>query len=185
MERDGRQTLEDFRDKLGTDELLRVCGRTVAFVLAPNSRAAGAIEDAARAARDSQMPAVFIMADLSCADEALAAMRHLQRKGRTMMQASEFDFAAAYGEGACAGCHLEELPLNMLDVMRVLAESVLDVYEAVLVVDATQAPPTVEELYGLCAQLRKGVQGDEVFLQRDAAPSAYTIGRARLDDLAG
>lgn len=175
------QQATDFRDKLGEEELLRVCGRTIAFILAPNGQAAGSIEAAARAARDSQLPAVFIMADLACADEAVAAMRHLQRKGRTMLQASEFDFAAVYGEGACAGCHLDELPLNMLDVMRVLAESVLDVYEAILVVDATQAVPTVEEVYGLCSRLRKGAEGDEVFLECDATPSAYVIGRGRLD----
>lgn len=182
MNHENRQAA-DFRDRLGEEELLRVCGRTIAFVLAPNGQAADAIETAARAARDSQMPAVFIMADLSCADQAVTAMRHLQRKGRTMLQASEFDFAAVYGEGACTGCHLEELPLNMLEVMRVLAESVLDVYEAILVVDATQTPPTVEEAYGLCSRLRKGDEGDEVFLERDATSSAYVIARNRLDAL--
>ena len=166
------------------EDLQQACGHTIALVLAPNAEAKDNLEEVARVARDTRAPAIFVMADMSCADEAISAVRSLQRKGRTMMQAAEFDFSTAYGDDTeNADFHLEELPRNMMEVMRVLSESVLDVYESILIIDASQSVPTVEELYNLCFRLRMGLASGEVFVHQDATPSPYAISRVYLDEL--
>lgn len=164
------------------DEYARMCGRTIVFVFAPNEAARGGIEPAVASARAMQAPAIFVLADLSCADQAVEAVRRLQRKGRTMIQATEMDFATIYGDAIdSAGAHLEELPRNLLEVMRALSESVLDVYESVLVVDASQPIPAAQELYALCERLRGKDAPAEAYIHDVAEPSPYAISRSYLD----
>lgn len=160
----------------------RVCGRTIAFVFAASAAAGPNIEAVTVAARDAGAPAIFIMADLVCANEAVDAVRRTQRKGRPMIQGSEMDFADLYGAIVGMDGHLEELPRNLLEVMKALSESVLDVYESVFVIDASKPAPSPEQLYGLALALREQSL-EEAFICDAAEPSPYAISRTYLDNL--
>lgn len=167
------------------DQLQRAFGRTIVFVLAPNRYAKENLEAAAQAARHTQAPGIFIMADMSCADEAVSVVRRLQRKGRVMMQAAEFDFSIAYGDNTQGrDFHLEELPLNMLKVMGALSQSVLDIYESILVIDATKPAPLVDDLYALQLRLpsEPPLEG-QAALGNQADPTPLAISRQKLDQL--
>lgn len=168
------------------DELVRFCGRTIAFILAPNAQAKGALAPAVRDAVAAKVPAVFVMADMTCADEAVEAVRTVHRKGGTLVQAAEFDFSTAYGNSTDeVGFHLEELPLNMVQILRALAASTLDVYEAILIIDASQGAPSPAQIYGLCARLHGGIDSGQVYAEQDADPSAYVLSREALEALEG
>lgn len=167
------------------EDLIGACGHVIAFVVAPNKSARAGIVDAVRDVRDARTPAIFILADLSCADEAVEAVRTLQRKSNVMLQASELDFEAVCDTNAC-GLRLEELPRNLLEVLQVLAESVLDVYEAILVVDATQPSLTTQGIYHLCRHWQEQHTPCEFPVAdtvESVGPAAVILSRIHLEEL--
>lgn len=127
------------------------CERSISFVFAPNASCGSNLYECGAALCAARMAAVFIMADASIADEAVNAMRQLGRKGRgPLVQAAEFDFSTAYGiDTSSADFHAEQLPDGLLLVMRSLAESMLDVYEHIVIADATLPAPSQEDVWAL------------------------------------
>lgn len=127
------------------------CERTIAFVFAPNEDSGHNLLEVGAALCASGMAAVFLMADTSAAEDAVSAMRQLGRKGRgPLVQAAEFDFSVAYGiDASSVDFQADGLPESLLLVMRSLAESMLDVYEHVVVADASLPAPSREDVVAL------------------------------------
>lgn len=157
------------------DQISRKCARTIAFVFAPNQQSAQNLYETTSLLRDEHMAAIFLMADASVAQEAVEVMRKMGRKGRgSLIQAAEFDFSTVYGDDTKQSqFHMEELPVDLLHVMKALSESVLDVYEYVIVTDASQELFSQQEIEELYAQENPG----------DFLHTPYLLPRAYLDSL--
>ena len=148
------------------EEKLAACGRTIAFVKAFGSdRSFGKDELAAaiEAARHARMAAVFALADAAHTADALEAMRTVGRRGRTFVQAVEYDEAAAVGLTRDAGdLELFNLPFGLLETVRAIADSVMDDYDAVVIMDAAQAKVTADHLHELCLDAREHPEAEAV-----------------------
>ncbi|MBQ9043517.1 MAG: hypothetical protein IJ111_11985, partial [Eggerthellaceae bacterium] len=147
------------RPKRSAEEKQEVCGRTIAFVLAFGKNADGSDPDvlaAIEAAKHARAAAAIVLATSEVANVAMEAARNVGRKGNTLVQAMEYDPAAAIPMTREAGnFELIGLPYGLLVTLRAVADSLLDDYDAVLVMDAAQDRITSDHLYELCADARE------------------------------
>lgn len=138
------------------DDMRRMCGRSIAFVLALGHEP-GDIGQAIFTARKSRVAAAYVFAKPAFAPQALEEVRLSGKKGETMVQAVELDPAAVI-ELTRQGGDFElfsQLPYGLLETMRVLAETSLDDYDNVIVLDAMQDRITPDHVYELVADARE------------------------------
>ena len=134
------------------------CGRVIAFVLALGTEA-GDIGGAILAARQARVAGVFVLARPEFAEAAVEAVRTSGRKGQTMVQAVEYDPPA----GGAAELELPgRLSPELLETMRVISESALDDYDAVLVADAAECSIAEGDIRGLCLAASEQPDADAV-----------------------
>lgn len=140
------------RENRSREEMQALCGRTVAFIMALTEQAdIPAINAAVNAARYAQMAAAIVLASPACAPAALEATRRGAPRRQTLIQAVEYDPAAAIPLTRDAGdFELFNLPYGLLETTRVITDSLLDDYEAVVIMDAAQDKITADHLYELC-----------------------------------
>ena len=142
------------RPERSPEQMQAVCGRTISIVMAYGANPNRGIEGIATAiatARRAQLAGVFVLAGPEHVDAALEAVRTCGRKGRTLVQAIEYDPAAGIELTRGAGdFELFNLPFGLLETARVIADSVLDTYESVLIMDAAQTSVTADHLYEIC-----------------------------------
>ncbi len=161
MAREDHQPTEQApaRPERTPEEMQAVCGRTIAFIMALGKDADGndpAIVTAIQAAKRARMAAAIVLAASACAEAAVEATRNAGKKGNTLVQAMEYDSAAAVPLTREAGdFELINLPYGLLMTARAVAESLLDDYDAVLVMDAAQSRITADHVYELCFDARE------------------------------
>ena len=200
MAREDHQPVEGAlkRPDRTSDEMKAVCGRTIAFVMALEKNPDGSDPDIAAAitaARRARMAAAIVLAGPACIEVAAEATRNAGKKGNTLVQAMEYDSAAAVPLTREAGdFELIGLPYGLLVTTRAVADSLLDEYDAVVVMDAAQDRITADHLYELCLDACKQPEAEAVaswiqwlrrtpcwvsraFLDRLAAGDAKLIGR--------
>ncbi len=168
MAREDHQPVEAApeRPKRSAEEKQEACGRTIAFVLALSKNADGSDPDVAaaiEAAKHARLAAAIVLATPEVARAAMEATRNVGRKGNTLVQAMEYDPAAAIPMTRDAGdFELIDLPYGLLVTMRAVADSLLDEYEAVIVMDAAQGRITSDHLYELCLDAREHPEAEVV-----------------------
>lgn len=156
MKREDHQpTLEPVKRPARSGEEMRdACGRAIAVVTAlgpSSSRSADDISTAIAAARNAQVAAAFVLASATRAQDAAEAVRTSGKRGRTLIEAIEYDPAAAIELTRDAGdFELINLPFGLIETARIIAESSLDGYESVILMDAAQNHVTADHLYELC-----------------------------------
>lgn len=191
MAREDHQPFEGAveRPQRSGEEKQEVCGRTIAFVLAFGKNADGSDPDvlaAIEAAKHARAAAAVVLAAPSMAETAAEAMRNVGRKGNTLVQAMEYDPTAAVPLTREAGnFELVGLPFGLLVTLRAVAESLLDDYEAVVVLDASQDRITSDHLFELCfdARAHAGTEAAASWIQWARRMPCW-IGRAFLERLA-
>ena len=141
------------------DEMRKVCGRTIAFILALGKNADGGIPDivcALTQAKQARVAAAIVLAAPALADVAIEATRNAGRKGNTLVQALEYDPEAAIPLTREAGdFELMGLPYGLLATVHAVAEGLHDDYNAVLVMDAAHDRITADHVYELCFDARE------------------------------
>lgn len=168
MAREDHQPVEVVpeRPRRSTEEKQAVCGRTIAFVLALGKTADGGDPDVAgaiEAAKHAWTAAAIVLATPEVASVAMEATRSAGRKGNTLVQAMEYDPAAAIPLTREAGdFELFDLPYGLLVTLKAVADSLLDEYEAVLVMDAAQDKVASDHLYELCLDAREHPEAEVV-----------------------
>ena len=166
------------------EELRAICGRTIAFVLALGEQP-GDISAAIDAALQARVPAVFVLASPERVAEASEAVRTAPRKKTVMVQAMEYDASAAIPLTRDAGnFELFELPYGLIATMHAVASSVLDEYEAIVVMNAAQTKVTADHLFELCLDAREHADAEVVasWIQWLRRPPYY-LRRAFLESL--
>lgn len=157
------------RPKRSKDEMQQVCGRAITFVLALGPSSRGGCDDVRTAieqARAARVPAAYVLAGPQRVQDVLEAVRlcGAGSRGHTLIQAIEYDPAAAIGMTREAGDFelFSQLSFGLLETMRVVAESSLDTYDSVLVMDAAQNKVTADHLYELCLDARQHPEAEVV-----------------------
>ena len=180
MEREDHRPCAGSAEQAGRspEEMLEVCGRTLAFVKAFGGDCpfgANEVAAAIAAARHARMAAVFVLADAPHVQDAREAMLIAGSRGRTMVQAVEYDEAAAAELTRDAGgFELFGLPFGLLETARVIADSVMDDYDGVVIMDASQAEVTADHLYELCLDRSARPEAEAITLQSQAEPLRRT-----------
>ncbi len=122
------------------DEMRKVCGRTIAFILALDKNVDGSNPDidwALTQAKRARVAAAIVLAAPALVDVAIDATRSAGRKGNTLVQALEYDPSAAIPLTREAGdFELFGLPYGLLMTARAVSEGLHDDYDAVLIMDA-------------------------------------------------
>ena len=109
------------------------------------------VSRAIAAARQAQMAAVYVLASASRAESAIEAVRTSGRQKRTLVQAIEYDSSAGIELTRNAGdFELFNVPFALLETAHVIAESALDTYEAIVIMDAAQEKITADHLFEVC-----------------------------------
>lgn len=157
MREDHQPSMEPPRRPQRTpEEMQAACGRAITFVLALDPQAEIDVAHAIAEARAARVPAVFILACPQCTEAALDAVRTSGRKGKTLVQAVEFDVSAAVPQTRDAGdFELFELSYGLIAAMKAIADSALDTYDSILVMDAAQVKVTADHLYEACLDLQE------------------------------
>ena len=141
------------------DEMRAVCGRTIAFILALDKNADGSDPDIAGViaqAKRARVAAAIVLAAPALADAAIEATRNAGKKGTTLVQAMEYDPAAAIPLTREAGdFELFDLSYGLLLTARFVAEGLHDDYDGVMVMDAAQGRIMADHLYELCLDARE------------------------------
>lgn len=98
MARDDHQPWpeEPERPERTPDDMRKMCGRTVAFILALGQDA-GDIGGAIACARKARVAAAYVFAKPAFAPQAVEAVRLSGKKGQTLVQAIEYDPGVAVG----------------------------------------------------------------------------------------
>jgi len=147
------------RPERSSEERAAVCGRVIAFITALSPLPDGSAPDIAQAltqAKRARVAAALVLAAPPLVEAAREAMRMEGGRGRTLVQAIEYDPAAAIPLTREAGdFELFNLPFGLLETTRVIADSLLDDYEGVLIMDAAQDKITADHVYELCQDLRE------------------------------
>lgn len=148
------------------DEMRKACSRTIAFILALGKAADGSDPDIANAiaqAKRAHMAAAIVLAVPELSEAAIEATRNAGKKGTTLVQAMEYDPAAAIPLTREAGdFELFDLPYGLLLTARFVAEGLHDDYDAVMIMDAAQGRITADHLYELCLDLREHPEAEVV-----------------------
>ena len=148
------------------DEMRAVCGRAIAFVLALGKNADGGDPDIAHAvmqAKRARVAAAIVLAGPEFAEAAIEATRNAGKKGTTLVQALEYDPAAAIPLTRDAGdFELFDLPYGLLVTVHAIAESLHDDYDAVVIMDAAQSRVTSDHLYELCLDAHEHPEAEVV-----------------------
>lgn len=107
------------------------------------------------AVRGAQVSALYVVASSSLAERVSQVLYGTKRKGGgAMPQVVEVDMAALSDRTAeMGGLEVYGVPFGMLEVARALAQSELDGYDGVIVVDADNVRITPEHVYDLCRDL--------------------------------
>ena len=131
-------------------------GNTIAFVLAVGEEP-GDIGHAIGAARAAGVAAAIVLARPEFTGAALDAVRLARGGKHVVVQAVEYDPAAAIDLTRDAGDFelFSQLPFGLLETMRVIAESLTDTYDSILVLDSRQTRIESEHLL----KLRSGLAG--------------------------
>ena len=165
MARDDHQPWpeEPERPERTPDDMRKMCGRTVAFILALGQDA-GDIGGAIACARKARVAAAYVFAKPVFAPQAVEAVRLSGKKGQTLVQAIEYDPGVAVGMTRDAGNFelFSQLPYGLLETMRVVAAGSLDDYEAVVVLDAEQDRITPDHVYELMSDAREHPEAEVV-----------------------
>lgn len=136
------------------------CGQVIAFVVAVDPHVRVDVKSALQAAKAARFPAVFVLACPQWASAAIEAVSTTPARKSTLIQAVEYDAqrAAAIPDGADA--ELLGISLDLLKTMHAIAESVLDTYDSVLVIDAAQDAPDEGHLRKLCLVKGRKTEAD-------------------------
>ena len=148
------------------DEMRKVCGRTIAFILALQKNADGSDPDIANAiaqVKRARMAAAIVLAAPALSAAAIEATRNAGKKGTTLVQAMEYDPAAAIPLTREAGdFELFDLPYGLLLTAHFVAEGLHDDYDAVMIMDAAQSRITADRLYELCLDAHEHPEAEVV-----------------------
>ena len=148
------------------DEMRKVCGRTIAFILALDKNVDGSNPDidwALTQAKRARVAAAIVLAAPALVDVAIDATRSAGRKGNTLVQALEYDPSAAIPLTREAGdFELFGLPYGLLMTARAVSEGLHDDYDAVLIMDAAQDRIASDHLYELCLDAREHPEAEVV-----------------------
>ena len=169
------------------EELQAACGRSIGFVLALGDKPTGDLHPALEAALGARMPAVFVFGSAERAAEITEAVRTTNHRKNVILQAVEYDPQAAIPMTRDAGnFELFDLPYGLLATARAVAESVLDEYDSIVIMNGAQDKVTTGHLYELCADAKEHPEADVVasWIQWLRRPPYY-ISRAFLDALDG
>ena len=174
--------------KNAPDDMGAVCGRSIAFITALAKSPDGSDPDIAAAiaaAKGARVAAAMVLSTSEFAEVAAEATRNAGKKGNTLVQALEYDPAAAVSlTREAGGFELFGLPYGLLVTMRAVADSLLDDYEGVLVMDAAQSDVTANSLYELCLDASEHPEAETVALREQyKQQSPCWINRAFLDRL--
>ena len=153
---DHQPTAEAPQRKQAThEELLAACGRTIGFVMALGEESTGDLHPAIEAALGAGMPAVFVLGSPERAAEVAEAVRTTPHRKNTVLQAMEYDASAAIPLTRDAGnFELFELSYGLIATARAIAESMLDDYDSVVIMNGAQEKVTVTHLYELCSDAK-------------------------------
>lgn len=189
--REGYQSANGASGRLGRapDEMRAACGRAIAFIMALAKNPDGGNPDIATAiamAKRLHVAAAMVLSTSEFSEAAVEATRNAGKKGNTLVQALEYDPAAAIPlTREAGGFELFGLPYGLLVTMHAVAESLLDDYEGVLVMDAAQCCVTASHLRELCLDAFEHPEAEVVAsLEQQQQQTPCWISRAFLDRLA-
>ena len=138
-----------------TEEMSRVCGKAIAFVLAFDPDSNAPVKPAIEALRHTGVSGIYLLACPLRSEQIVEEVRTIHFKGnRLLIQPIECDPAALEGMPSSPDKLVpSDLPQGLLEIFRVLAESSLDAYESVLVVDASENRYSADGLFDLCCKV--------------------------------
>lgn len=132
------------------------CERSIAFVLVLDEAAARRAEEAVATATAAKVAGVFVLVAPRFEDQVAQSVYSARRKGgRSLVQVLGYDPTVAL-DAACTttGLELPGMPQSLVPTIRAVAESVLEDYEAAIVMDAAAEQMTPDRLREMCLNLQ-------------------------------